>query len=54
MQNLIIPSFSEDSSKDLKKLLSYVEDVRINTESRLTYIENQLTVIKQILEGGEI
>ena len=54
MQNLIIPDFNEDSSKDLKKLLSYVEDVRIETESRLTHIENQLSVIKKMLEGGEI
>ena len=48
MTNALVPDFKSEDS-EVYRLYLYVEQLRMETESRLSYIENQLAVIKQLL-----
>lgn len=52
MTNALVPDFKSTDS-EVYKLYLYMEEMRMETESRLSYIENQLAVIKQLLKGGD-
>lgn len=53
MQEIIIPTLVGSDGSDSQKLLSYIEELRMDTDVRLTYIEKQLDKIKQMTKGGE-
>ena len=48
MQNLMVPDFKSTDS-EVYKLYIYLEEFRMSTESRLGYLENQLELIKQLI-----
>lgn len=52
MQEIIIPKLGGGSDSDAQKLLAYIEELRMDAEVRLTYIEKQLDAIKRMI-GGE-
>ena len=49
MQNLMVPDFKSTDS-EVYKLYLYLEEFRMSTESRLGYLENQLDIIKKLIE----
>ena len=50
----IVPDFSSKES-DVYKLYLYIEELRMDMEARLDYTENQLAVIKKLIDqkGGD-
>ena len=43
----IKPNLKSDSQSDASQLLRYLEDLRIESEIKLSYIENSLSRIKE-------
>lgn len=55
MPKAIVPDFKSADS-EVYKLYLYLEELHMETESRLGYLENQLALIKQLIDeikGGE-
>lgn len=53
MLNSFFPDIQNDKS-DSYKLLLYIRQLQMETETRLKYVENQLEIIKNLLkQGGE-
>lgn len=51
MQEITIPTLGGGDDSDAQRLLAYVEELRMDTDVRLTYIEKQLEIIKRMIGG---
>lgn len=50
----LIPSLGSSTEENLEELLGYIEDLKSESEAKLTMIENTLDRIKSKLDSQEV